>query len=185
MVVPEEEISFLSTQQKSLSWVFPKRICHEKWISCRHKSWKDSIWSCSQIFKIPEKFSSTEISLKILLHLDRAPPSTLNLLSCSALGSRQMEWSLRKTISSSLLSDFSPQRTFSFPARNVEDYATTSNFYKKYLNICHKKSDHLLLSKYFYLDQNESVKLGDGADAVLHLVLGHLENSFKNFKTFF
>ena len=59
------------------------------------------------------------------------------------------------------------------------DYATTSNFYKKYLNICHKKSDHLLLSKYFYLDQNESVKLGDGADAVLHLVLGHLENSFK------
>ena len=78
MVVPEEEIFFLSTQQKSLSWVFPKRICHEKWISCRHKSWKDSIWSCSQIFKIPEKFSSTEISLKNLLHLDRAPPSTLN-----------------------------------------------------------------------------------------------------------
>ena len=51
MVVPEEEIFFLSTQQKSLSWVFPKRICHEKWISCRHKSWKDSIWVAARSSK--------------------------------------------------------------------------------------------------------------------------------------
>ena len=87
------------------------------------------------------------------------------------------------TTSSSLLSDFSPQTTFSCPARNFGGYSTISStllldilsclhIFLKFINC--KCIFTCLFAICSYLDEDESVKLGDGPDAVLHFVLSHL-----------